>query len=62
MGVFPLPDRVNLYFEHGASLDDPDHLLQGDTKQTRYLELRSHKDIRRRALTRLVRQAVTDRL
>ena len=60
--LFPLPAGVKLYFEHGASLEDPDGLLAGDMKQARYIEFRTRKDILRRSLTRLVRVAVTSRL
>jgi hypothetical protein len=60
--LFPLPDEVKLYFEYGARLPDPDGLLAGTTKQTRYVAIRSRRQIRRRALTALIRQAVADRL
>lgn len=36
--VFPLADRVSLVFEHGRLLDSP--LLEGDTKQVRWIRLR----------------------
>jgi hypothetical protein len=36
--VFPLEDRVSLVFEHGRQLDSP--LLEGDTKQVRWIPLR----------------------
>lgn len=36
--VFPMPDRVSLAFEHGRLLSSP--LLEGDTKQVRWIPLR----------------------
>jgi hypothetical protein len=36
--VFPLEDRVSLVFEHGRLLDNA--LLEGDTKQVRWIPLR----------------------
>lgn len=39
-GVFPFDDRVDLVFERGAELRDPDGLLEGDhLKQVRYVRL-----------------------
>jgi hypothetical protein len=60
--LFPEADGVKLVFEHGARLDDPDGLLEGTTRQTRHVSLRSTAAIRHPALTDLVRQAVADRL
>jgi hypothetical protein len=39
-GVFPRPDRVLLLFEHGRQLTDPHGLLEGDTRQVRYIALK----------------------
>ncbi len=39
-GLFPQKEHIRLYFEHGAALPDPAGLLQGDTRQTRYVVLR----------------------
>lgn len=44
--VFPQPDRVGLYFEHGKLLSQGDGLLIGDgLKKGRYLLLRPGDDI-----------------
>ena len=51
-------DRLELGFIHGASLPDPDGLLQGTGKASRHIELHSVKDIHRRAFKRLIRAAV----
>lgn len=56
--LFPFNDHVKLYLEHGARLPDPDGLLEGTTKQTRFITLRSVRDTRRRALIRLIQRAV----
>ncbi len=57
-GIFPLGDHVKLYFEYGAFLPDPSGILQGTTKQTRYVIVRSAKDIKVAALKRLLEAAV----
>jgi hypothetical protein len=36
-GIFPFEDHVDLIFEFGSLLEDPHGILQGDTRQTRYL-------------------------
>jgi hypothetical protein len=56
--LFPFGDEVRLYVEYGARLDDPDDLLQGTMKRGRYVAFRTERDVRVRALTRLVRRAV----
>ena len=56
--LFPLEDELRLYVEHGARLDDPDGMLRGTMKRGRYIAFRSVKDVRVRALTRLMREAV----
>jgi len=46
--IFVLDDGVKLGFEHGASLYDPDGVLQPGTskgKQVRYLELRRLEEV-----------------
>ena len=56
-GIGPLKDSVNLYFHQGARLPDPDGLLEGTGKGMRHVKIRSTKDIRARALKKLVRAA-----
>jgi hypothetical protein len=51
-------DAVLLGFIHGAGLPDPDGLLQGAGKAKRHIEIRTPRDIRRRAFKRLLRAAV----
>lgn len=57
-GIFPQRDHVKLGFEHGASLSDPDGLLEGSGKQVRYVIVRTGKDIRKRAIKKLLVTAV----
>ena len=56
--IFPYGDMVKLYFEYGAKLDDPYNILQGNTKQTRYIEFTSINDIQKKKIQSLVQQAV----
>ncbi|PJZ27037.1 hypothetical protein CH352_07990 [Leptospira hartskeerlii] len=44
-GIFPFSENVRLIFEWGILLKDPDSILLGDTKQIRYLEYSSSKEI-----------------
>ena len=57
-GIFPQEDCVRLVFEYGALLADPDDLLKGNGKQTRYVQIRRQKDIRVHSFKRLTRSAV----
>lgn len=59
--LFPRADELKLYFEHGASLPDPDGLLEGTTKQTRFVRFRTARDLRKPALRRLVQRALLAR-
>jgi hypothetical protein len=56
--LFPFEDHLKLYVEYGASLDDPDGLMQGSMKRGRYVAFRTRKDLRKRALAALIRRAV----
>jgi hypothetical protein len=57
-GIFPQADRVDLAFEFGVLLPDPDSLLEGAGKQVRYMRIRREKDIRVRALKKLLLAAI----
>jgi len=57
-GIFPYDDMVKLYFEHGASLPDPDGLLEGDGKRTRYVVARTEESLRLSDVKDLLRAAV----
>jgi hypothetical protein len=52
---------VNLGFFHGASLPDPQGLLEGTGKKLRHIKIRSASDIRRAGVAALLRHAIADR-
>ena len=56
--IFPFERDVQLYIEHGASLPDPDGLMQRSMKRGSVIVFRSAKDVRARPLARLIRVAV----
>lgn len=57
--VFPHPDRVSIYFEHGRLLEDPDALLMGDgLKKGRFLRLHPGQTVPEAAIALLVAEAV----
>ncbi|MGY1630759.1 DUF1801 domain-containing protein [Geodermatophilus sp. SYSU D01186] len=43
--VFPTADRVQLVFEHGVRLPDPEHRLSGTGRQVRTLDLAAPEDV-----------------
>ena len=53
--------HVNLGFYHGASLRDPDGLLEGTGKALRHVKVRSGADADLPALGRLVKAALHER-
>ena len=57
--IMPYPDHVNLALFQGAKLDDPDGLLEGTGKGMRHVKIWSAKDIHKRAVTDLIRSAVS---
>ena len=60
MGIFAMEGGIELVFERGATLDDPEGLFADRPwmKQVRVVEVRKPSDLRRRALAGLLRQAV----
>ncbi len=61
-GIFPRDDGVRLLFEHGARLDDPGGLLEGEGSQTRHAVVRAPDPHLAKQLARLVHEAVAQRL
>jgi hypothetical protein len=60
--IYPRDDHVDLLFEHGASLADPDGLLAGDGAQTRFYRVEARNEATEAAIRMLVQQAVAQRL
>ena len=56
--LFPYADRVDLVFERGALLPDPDGRLTGDTKQVRTLRLPAGDRVEADAVVELLDSAV----
>ena len=56
--VYSAPDYVQFGFFHGADLDDPLGLLEGQGKFVRHVKVRTRADIDERALVALLRQAL----
>jgi len=56
--LFPAADRVDLVFEHGARLPDPDGHLTGSTRQVRTLPVRPDDDLDPQVVVELLDAAV----
>jgi hypothetical protein len=56
--VFPAADRVQLVFEHGARLPDPERRLTGTGRQIRALDLRTADDVEPEVVRALLDHAV----
>lgn len=50
--------HVNLGFPRGASLPDPDRVLEGDGKAMRHIKFRSHRDLERPFVPRYIQAAM----
>ena len=51
-------DSVKLYFNFGKGLPDPEKLLRGSGKQTRFIEVESASTLARPEVTRLIDEAI----
>ena len=60
--IYPGEGEVRLLFEHGAAMDDPERLLEGAGRQTRFLTVRGPDAGLRDAIGRYVHAAVARRL
>jgi hypothetical protein len=60
--IYPRSEWVVLLFEHGASLADPEGVLVGDGKQTRFLRIEAADEPTAALIDRYVQQAVAERL
>jgi hypothetical protein len=61
-GIFPREDGVELLFERGASLPDPEGILRGDGTQTRFVHVIEPDPALREQIGAYVQQAVAQRL
>jgi hypothetical protein len=56
------PKYVNLGFNYGSELADPEHLLQGSGKLFRHAKVQTQEDLKRPALKALLELASTHRV
>ncbi len=57
--IAPQKNHVNFGFYYGADLSDPDGLLEGTGKLLRHVKIRDEKEIKNRALLKLLKEAST---
>ena len=57
-GIFPFDGYVRFLFEYGATLNNPDGILQGSTKQTRHVDLKPGQPVPLDTLRGLIIEAV----
>jgi hypothetical protein len=55
--ISPHKGWVNLQFHNGTDLTDPSNLLDGTGKSMRHVKLKTLRDVKKRALAKLIRQA-----
>ncbi len=58
--IRPLAARVTLGFLHGRRLDDPDHILQGIGKRSRFVRIRTMDQAKSSSVKGLVKAAWRD--
>lgn len=58
----PRGTGLRLLFEHGAALDDPQGLLEGNGTQTRFITVQARTEALAEKLGDVVRDAVAERL
>ena len=59
--IAPYGGHVNLGFNYGLALPDPDQLLEGTGKTFRHVKIRKSEDVEQPALRTLIRAAVRER-
>jgi hypothetical protein len=57
-GLFPVPEGVDLAFEFGVLLPDPNGLLDGNGKQVRYVRIRRQEHIQVEPIQALLNAAI----
>lgn len=61
-GIFPQRTTVRLLFEHGVQLSDPQGILTGDGRQTRYVEVKPGEPLPVQQIELLLLEAVQLRI
>lgn len=56
--IIPSKKGLKLGFYKGADLPDPDHILEGTAKLSRYVEIKSDKQIHSAAIKQLIEKAL----
>jgi hypothetical protein len=59
--LYPREGEVHLLFDHGRRLEDPEVLLEGAGRQTRYIRVRRVDPARAASIGRYVSEAVAER-
>jgi len=54
-------EHINLGFNYGIDLPDPDKLLEGAGKKFRHVKIRNIEDVKRSTLRKLLQDAVKER-
>lgn len=60
--VMPQKTWVNLGFYQGATLPDPDRILEGTGTKLRHVKIRTGDDVNREAVRALIEAAVRERV
>ena len=59
--IAPYGEHVNLGFNYGLSLLDPDQLLEGAGKKFRHVKIQTIEDVKRSPLKKLLQAAINER-
>lgn len=57
-GIFPYKDHIKIYFEYGRFLPSDDRMLEGSGRKTRYIFIRTPKDIKVAAFKKLLKASI----
>jgi hypothetical protein len=59
--IAPFGEHVNLGFNYGLDLPDPDQLLEGAGKKFRHVKIQTIEDVKRSPLKKLLQAAINER-
>ena len=59
--IAPYSEHVNLGFNYGLGLPDPDQLLEGAGKKFRHIKIQTIEDVKRSPLKELLQAAIKER-